>query len=259
MQTPILINDTPLFTEAVCVIAGPCAIESEAQIHRIAAEVAAAGATVLRGGAHKPRTSPHSFQGIGAYGYQLLQEAAQSQGLWSIAEVIDEASLAAAYPYIDIIQIGARNMQNFSLLKAVSAIDKPVLLKRGLAATYKEWLSAAEYILHGGNQQVILCERGIRSFETTTRNTLDLAAVPMLRSMTTCPIVVDPSHATGKRALIEPMTLAAVAAGADGVMIETHFDPDSAPCDAEQTIDTRILPGIIQRAQAIRSIASCAL
>ena len=259
MQPPILINDTPLFGNDICVIAGPCAIESEAQIHRIAAEVAAAGAKVLRGGAHKPRTNPHSFQGIGASGYQLLQEAATAQGLWSIAEVIDEASLAAAYQHIDIIQIGARNMQNFSLLKAVSVIDKPVLLKRGLAATYQEWLHAAEYILHGGNKQVMLCERGIRSFETTTRNTLDLAAVPMLRSMTSCPIVVDPSHATGKRALIEPMTLAAFAAGADGVMIEAHFDPDSALCDAAQTIDTQTLPGIIERARAIRSIASCAL
>lgn len=229
----------------LCFIAGPCSIENEDQIERIALEVASSGATVLRGGAYKPRTSPHSFQGLGKLGYEMLHKAAKRNNLYSISEVIDEKSLDEASSCIDILQIGSRNMQNYSLLKAAGKTTKPVLLKRGCAATYKELVLAAEYILTSGNPNVILCERGIRTFEPSTRNTLDLTAVPMLHEMCDLPVVVDPSHGTGKRSLVKPLALAAAAVGADGIMLETHYDPDNSYSDAEQTINIAQLKDII--------------
>lgn len=220
------------------VIAGPCSIESEQQINDIASSVATAGANILRGGAVKPRTSPHSFQGIGHHGYKMLHQAARANNMACIAEVIDDSSLYAALDWIDIIQIGARNMQNYSLLTAVGKAKKPVLLKRGFAATYKELLAAAEYILEAGNPHIILCERGIRTFEPTTRNTLDIAAIPMLQQQSHLAVFVDPSHGTGLRNIVPPMSLAAVAAGANGLMLEVHSNPDKSISDAAQTIST---------------------
>ena len=224
--------------QPACVIAGPCSIESAAQIDRIAASVAASGATVLRGGAYKPRTSPQSFQGLGAPGYKMLNNSARKYGLACIAEVIDSNSLAEAVEYIDIIQIGARNMYNYSLLKEIGKVATPILLKRGLTATYQEWLLAAEYIISHGNPNVILCERGIRTFETYTRNTLDLAAVPVMRELCQLPIVIDPSHGTGKRSLVPAMSKAALALDVDGLMLEVHYEPENSISDAAQTIST---------------------
>jgi 3-deoxy-7-phosphoheptulonate synthase len=222
----------PRFT----VMAGPCSIESEEQIHQTAAYVVAAGAQILRGGAFKPRTSPYEFQGLGEEGLQYMQAAAKAHGLLSVSEVMDTQEIDLVASYVDILQIGARNMQNYSLLKQVGRTGKPILLKRGLSATYMDFLMAAEYILHAGNPNVILCERGIRTFETYARNTLDIAAVPILRELTHLPIIVDPSHGTGLRSIVPPMAYAALAAGADGIMVEVHPEPDKAVSDAKQTI-----------------------
>ena len=216
-------------------IAGPCSVESAEQITAVAQAVKASGASILRGGAFKPRTSPYDFQGLGVDGLELLAHAKEATGLPIITEIMNLSQL----PYfenVDIIQVGARNMQNFDLLKELGHTGKPVLLKRGLANTMKELLMSAEYIMSGGNEQVILCERGIRTFETYTRNTLDLSAVPMLKELSHLPVVVDPSHATGLARLVEPMALAAVAAGADGLMIEVHNDPAHALCDGPQSL-----------------------
>ncbi len=218
------------------VMAGPCAIESPKQIMEIAEVVANEGATVLRGGAFKPRTSPYDFQGMGEEGLIAMKAAADAHGLVSITEAMRPEEVPLVAEYVDILQIGARNMQNFALLQAAGQSGKPVMLKRGLSATYNEFLLAAEYIVSFGNPQVILCERGIRTFETYTRNTLDLTAVPVLRELTHLPIIVDPSHGTGRRSLIEPMAKASLAVEADGVMIEVHTDPDAAISDAQQTI-----------------------
>lgn len=219
------------------IIAGPCAVESETQLVEVAQGLKQAGAGGLRGGAFKPRTSPYSFQGLEEEGLKLLALAREKSGLPVITELMNLPELDLVAEYADIIQIGARNMQNFGLLRAVGRQSKPVLLKRGLSATVEEWLMAAEYIMAEGNTQVILCERGIRTFETATRNTLDLSAVPLIKSLSHLPIVVDPSHGTGKRKLVLPMAKAAAAAGADGLLIEVHPDPANAWSDGEQSLN----------------------
>jgi len=222
--------------EEVVVMAGPCAVESEEQIFTIAKFVAEQGVKVLRGGAFKPRTSPYSFQGLGEQGLKLLRSAADEYGLLVITEVLDTKDVQLVAEYADILQVGARNMQNFALLKELGKIDKPVMLKRGMSATIEEWLMAAEYILSGGNHKVILCERGIRTFETSTRNTLDINAIPVIHKKSHLPIVVDPSHATGIRDKVIPVARAAVAAGADGLIIEVHNQPEKAKSDGPQSL-----------------------
>jgi 3-deoxy-7-phosphoheptulonate synthase len=235
-RTVIDIRGRKIGGSTFIVMAGPCSIESEEQIHETAGHVAAAGAHILRGGAFKPRTSPYEFQGLGEIGLQYMQSAATQHGLLSVSEVMDTQDIDLVASYVDILQIGARNMQNFSLLKQVGKTGKPVLLKRGLSATYMDLLMAAEYILHTGNPNVILCERGIRTFETYARNTLDIAAVPILKELTHLPVIVDPSHGTGLRSIVPPMAYAAMGAGADGIMVEVHPEPDKAVSDAKQTI-----------------------
>lgn len=221
----------------IVLMAGSCSVESEEQIMETARQVSACGTQILRGGAFKPRTSPYEFQGLGEKGLQYLQKAAQKYGMLCVSEVMDSSDIELVANYADIVQVGTRNMQNFSLLKQLGKIKNPILLKRGLSATYKEFLLAAEYVLHAGNPNVILCERGIRTFETHTRNTLDIAAVPVLKELSHLPIIVDPSHGTGLRNLIAPMSRAAIAAGADGLLIEVHPEPDMALSDAKQSID----------------------
>lgn len=218
------------------VIAGPCSIESEEQMSATARAVKAAGATMLRGGAFKPRSSPYAFQGMGVRGLELLRAAGDEVGLPVVTEVLDVRDAETVASYADVLQVGARNMQNFMMLDELGTMNRPILLKRGLSATIEELLSAAEYVLKGGNRDVILCERGIRTFETYTRNTLDLSAVAALKSLTHLPVLVDPSHATGRRDLILPMARAGIAAGADGVMIEVHPDPEHARCDGPQSL-----------------------
>ena len=222
--------------QKIAVMAGPCAVEKLEITVGIAKEVASAGAAILRGGAYKPRTSPYSFQGLGQEGLGFLAEARKETGLPVVSEILDARDLGYFLEHADIIQIGARNMQNFELLKEVGAYDKPVLLKRGLSATIKEFLLSAEYIMSRGNRNVMLCERGIRTFETQYRNTLDLAAVPTLKEMSHLPVIVDPSHATGKWNLVAPMAKAAIAAGADGLLIEVHSNPECALCDGEESL-----------------------
>ncbi len=218
-------------------IAGPCSVENERQTIETARAVSNSGANLLRGGAFKPRTSPYSFQGLGIKGLQILARAREETGLPVVTEVIDPRDAGWVSEYADVLQIGARNMQNFSLLRECGKIGKPVLLKRGMQSTLEEWLNCAEYILAEGNHQVILCERGVRSFETYTRNTLDLSMVPAVRQLSHLPIIIDPSHGTGRRELIEPMSLAALAAGTDGLMIEVHIDPRTALSDGDQSLD----------------------
>ena len=218
-----------------CLIAGPCSVETHEQIIGVAKAVKAAGANVLRGGAFKPRTSPYDFQGLGKLGIEMLLEAKKETGLPIITEVMNINQLPL-FDDVDIIQIGARNMQNFDLLKEVGKLKKPILLKRGLCGTMKEWLMSAEYIMSEGNEQVILCERGIRTYETFTRNTLDISAVPVIKKLSHLPVIVDPSHASGINWLIEPLALAAAAIGADGLIIEVHNDPSHALCDGAQSI-----------------------
>lgn len=220
----------------VCVMAGPCSVESREQLLETAEQVARAGATVLRGGAYKPRSSPYSFQGLGEEGLKYMAEAREKFGLAIITEAIDHESLEMVEAYADVIQLGARNMQNFALLRRAGRSTKPVMLKRGPSATIQEWLLAAEYILAEGNSQVILCERGIRSYDNATRNTLDVTAIPLVKGLSHLPVVADPSHGTGRRPLIAPMSRAAVAAGADGLIIEVHRNPDKAKSDGGQTL-----------------------
>ncbi|WP_195539724.1 3-deoxy-7-phosphoheptulonate synthase [Eubacterium maltosivorans] len=219
----------------VSVIAGPCSVESEEQIVEIARDVKASGAKFLRGGAFKPRTSPYSFQGMGADGLELLLLAKKETDLPIVTELMDMSQLPL-FDEVDVIQVGARNMQNFTMLKELGKIDKPILLKRGLSATMREFLMSAEYIMAGGNEQVILCERGIRTFENATRNTLDLSCIPLLKKKSHLPVIIDPSHATGINWMVESMSKAAIAAGADGVMIEVHNKPEEALCDGDQAI-----------------------
>ncbi len=220
----------------VVVAAGPCAVESADQIHTIAERVAKLGAKLLRGGAFKPRTSPYTFQGLGEKGLKLLREAADKNGLIVVSEVMDPSQISMLLEYVDVLQVGARNMQNYYLLRGLGEVKKPVLLKRGMSATIEELLLSAEYIMSGGNYNVILCERGIRTFETYTRNTLDIAAIPVIKKLSHLPIIADPSHGTGRRDKVAPMARAAVAAGADGLLIEVHHDPEHALSDGAQSL-----------------------
>ena len=233
------------------VIAGPCSVESEEQVCEVAAAVKASGAGLYRGGAFKPRTSPYAFQGMRDEGISLLMKAKEQSGLPIVTEVMDISHLPL-FENVDVIQVGARNMQNFELLKELGKIDKPILLKRGLSSTLQELLMSAEYIMAGGNEKVILCERGIRTFETATRNTLDLAAVPLLKTMTHLPIVVDPSHATGIAHLVKPMAMAATAAGADGLMIEVHNNPAKALCDGPQSLTPEAFADVMEAINLIK-------
>lgn len=234
-DTTISVGDAKIGGGNFAVIAGPCSVESEEQICEIAREVKAAGAGLLRGGAFKPRTSPYAFQGLRRDGLKMLVTAKQETGLPIVTEIMDIAQLPL-FEEVDVIQVGARNMQNFELLKELGKIRKPILLKRGLSSTIEELLMSAEYIMAGGNDQVILCERGIRTFETATRNTLDISAIPVLKKLSHLPIIVDPSHGTGKSSLVAPMSLAATAAGADGLIIEVHNHPAQALCDGPQSL-----------------------
>src|SRR5215207_3294479 len=235
-DTVIRILDAVVGDGSLTVMAGPCSVESREQLMETADAVVAAGATILRGGAFKPRTSPYAFQGLGIEALRYLAEAREKTGLPVITEVMEPNQVDIVAEYADVLQIGTRNMQNYSLLTAVGRVARPVMLKRGYGATIEEWLMAAEYIVSSGNPNVILCERGIRTFETYTRNTMDLAAVPMVHNLTHLPVIVDPSHATGKRWLVAPLAIGGVAVGADGVMVEVHPDPDSALSDAEQQL-----------------------
>ncbi len=253
-KSVIDINGHQIGGNQLIVIAGSCSVESEAQIFTTAQIVAEQGAQILRGGAFKPRTSPYDFQGLGEVGLRYLNEAARAHNLLCISEIMDTRDLDLVARYVDIVQIGSRNMQNFSLLKEVGQVNKPILLKRGLSATYQEFLLAAEYILSEGNAQVILCERGIRTFETYSRNTLDLAAVPIVQQLSHLPIIVDPSHGTGRRELILPMSKAAVAAGADGLMIEMHPQPDQALSDAQQTIGPELFNELMHAVNRIHAV-----
>lgn len=234
--TAVKVGNTSIGPGNLTIMAGPCAVETEEQLMCIAKAVKAAGAAVLRGGAYKPRTSPYSFQGLEEEGLRYMQNAKAETGLSTICEVVSLDAIEAAVKYVDMIQIGARNMQNFILLKEAGQSGLPVLLKRGLCATIDEWLNAAEYIIAEGNPNVVLCERGIRTFETATRNTLDLSAVPVLRSKTHLPVIVDPSHSTGSYKYVAPMAKAAVACDADGLMIEVHNDPSHALSDGPQSL-----------------------
>ena len=236
-DTVVDVNGVKIGGKKLVVIAGPCSVETQDQITGIANDVKAAGAAMLRGGAFKPRTSPYSFQGLRDNGLDMLGKAGKTAQLPVVTEIMSADKIDLFMDdQIDVIQIGARNMQNFELLKAVGRTHKPILLKRGLCATIEEWLMSAEYIMAGGNRNVILCERGIRTFEEYTRNTLDLSAIPAIKRQSHLPILVDPSHATGKRSMVEPMAKAAIAAGADGIMVEVHNDPDHALCDGAQSI-----------------------
>jgi len=235
-DTVIHVGGVSIGGNVLAVMAGPCSIESEKQVLDTAIAVKAAGANILRGGAYKPRSSPYSFRGMGVEGLKLLAKARAETGLPIITEVMTPVDVPVVAEYADILQIGARNMQNFNLLDEVGKIRKPVMLKRGMSATYEEWLLAAEYILNGGNSQVILCERGIRTFESYTRNTFDVTAVPVIRRLSHLPIIADPSHGTGKWHLVQPMALASVAAGAHGLMIEVHPTPDTAKSDGAQSL-----------------------
>ncbi len=234
--TIVNVNGVEVGGSEVVIIAGPCAVENKEQIFETARSVSLNGAKILRGGAFKPRSSPYSFQGMEEAGLQLLREASKETGLPVVTEVMDTRQVELVAEYADMVQVGSRNMQNFPLLKEVGMCGKPVLLKRGMMATIEEFLNAAEYILYHGNDQVILCERGLRTFETSTRNTLDLSAVPMLKNLSHLPVIVDPSHGTGHRWMVAPMAKAAVAVGADGIMMEVHYKPEIALCDGHQSL-----------------------
>ena len=234
--TVVMVGDVRIGGDEVIVMAGPCSVENEKQIRTTAAAVRRAGAKILRGGAFKPRSSPYSFQGLGEDGLRLLRDAGKAEGMAVVTEVMDLSQIPVIEKYTDIFQVGARNMQNFTLLRELGHIRKPVLLKRGISATIEEWLLSAEYILSGGNLDVILCERGIRTFETATRNTFDVSAIPVVKKLSHLPIIADPSHGAGRRDMVVPMARAAVAAGADGLIIEVHCDPDHALSDGAQSM-----------------------
>lgn len=253
-KTVIDVNGVKIGGDMVQVIAGPCAVESRDQLLKTAEIVREAGATILRGGAYKPRTSPYSFQGLEEKGLRILAEARKITGMPVVTEVMDTKSVELVAEYADIIQIGARNMQNYFLLKEVAVTGKPVLLKRGLSATLDEWILASEYILAAGNWQVIFCERGIRTFEIATRNTLDLNAVPLLKNLTHLPVIVDPSHGTGRWKLVTPMSRAAVACGADGLMIEVHPNPDQALSDGQQSLTGKNFNRLMKEIQGIGKV-----
>ena len=251
-KTTININDLRI-GESLTVIAGPCSVESERQTIETAIKVKEAGADMLRGGAFKPRTSPYAFQGLGLEGLKILEMAKRETGLPIVTEAVDPRDVSWVSEFADVIQIGARNMQNFSLLKEVGRIDKPVLLKRGMYSTLAEWLNCAEYILAEGNPNVMLCERGIRTFETYTRNTLDLSMVPAIKSETHLPVFVDPSHGTGRKHLIESMIMAAISAGTDGLIVEVHINPEQAMSDARQQFTPEEFSAIMEKARALEA------
>ena len=240
--------------EKIVVIGGPCSVEGEESVMRIAKAVKEAGGCMLRGGAYKPRTSPYSFQGMGLEGLKCMYKAKQAYNMPIVSELMSEKKLDEFEEYVDLIQVGARNMQNFDLLKALGKSKKPVLLKRGLANTMEEWIMAAEYIMAGGNENVIMCERGIRTFETYTRNTLDLSVIPIITSKTHLPIIIDPSHATGDRKLVESMSLAAIAAGADGLIIEVHDNPECAWSDGAQSVTPDAFKTLIEKGKKIANV-----
>ena len=251
LDTVVKIGDIKIGGGNFCAIAGPCSVETEDQICQTAREVKAAGAQMLRGGAFKPRTSPYAFQGLGGNGIELLMKAKAETGLPIVTEIMDLSQLHM-FDGVDVIQVGARNMQNFQLLKELGKVSKPILLKRGLSSTIEEWLMSAEYIMAGGNANVILCERGIRTFETATRNTLDLSAIPVVKERSHLPVIIDPSHATGYAKYVEAMSLAAVAAGADGLIIEVHNNPAAAWCDGQQSITPEAFGRLRVKIDAIR-------
>ncbi len=245
-DTVIPVGNTVIGGGTLTVMAGPCSVETEEQIITVAKAVKASGATILRGGAFKPRTSPYAFQGLGEKGIELLKLARKETGLPIVTEIMD-ASQLPLFEDVDVIQVGARNMQNFNLLKVLGKQKKPVMIKRGMSSSYEEWLMSAEYVMSEGNENVILCERGIRTFETYTRNTLDISAIPVLKQLTHLPVVIDPSHATGKAALVPPLALAAVAGGADGLLIEVHNDPANAWCDGPQSLRPEVFDALMKK------------
>lgn len=252
-DTEIRVRDIVIGGSEIVLMAGPCAVEGEEQVHAAARGVRAAGARVLRGGAFKPRTSPYSFQGLGVTGLKILREAADESGLAVVSEIMDVSQLEVMLDYVDILQVGARNVQNFTLLQALGQVDRPILLKRGMSSTIDEWLMAAEYIISGGNPKVIVCERGIRAFGGSyTRNILDLSAVPVVKELSHLPVVIDPSHAVGVRNKVIPMARAAIAAGCDGLLVEVHPNPSAALCDGPQSLH---LEEFATLADQIRSIA----
>ena len=234
--TVIKVGDELIGAEEVCLIAGPCAVESEEQIFQIAKQISDLGIRFIRGGAYKPRTSPYAFQGLKKEGLRLLDRVSKEYKLKVVTEVLDTSLLEEVYPYADILQVGSRNMKNYQFLKELGKVDKPIMLKRGMSATVEEWLLAAEYIMLKGNENIILCERGIRTFDTSLRNTMDIASIPLVKELSHLPVIADPSQGSGKRSLVKPMSLAALAAGADGLMIEVHNQPDTALSDGFQSI-----------------------
>tara|TARA_Y100000385_G_scaffold264718_1_gene298353 strand:+ start:2196 stop:3041 length:846 start_codon:yes stop_codon:yes gene_type:complete len=235
-KTIVKIGDEYVGKEELCLIAGPCAVESEKQLDEIAKGISDLGIKFMRGGAYKPRTSPYAFQGLKKEGLKLLKEASKKYDLKIVTEVLDTTLIEEAYPYADIFQVGSRNAKNYQFLKELGKTDKPILLKRGMSSTVNEWLLAAEYILLGGNENVILCERGIRTFDTSLRNTMDIAAIPLVKELSHLPVIADPSQGTGKRSLVTPLSLASIAAGADGLMIEVHHEPEEALSDGFQSM-----------------------
>ena len=250
-DTAVRVGDVTVGAGHFAVMAGPCSVENEGQIVSVARDVQAAGAGLLRGGAFKPRTSPYAFQGMGLEGLELLLKAKAATGLPVVTELMSPAHCQLFEDKVDLIQIGARNMQNFDLLKEAGKLSKPVLLKRGLSASYEEWIMSAEYIMAAGNENVILCERGIRTFESYTRNTLDVSAIPAIKRMSHLPVVVDPSHAAGMYWMVEPLALAAVAAGADGLLIEVHNDPENALCDGQQSLTPQRFENLMGKVRAL--------
>ncbi len=255
-KTVVRVGDVLIGGSEPVIVAGPCSVENEEQMREAATSARAAGASILRGGAFKPRTSPYSFQGLGVEGLELLARAGRAAGMPVVTEVMEPGMVEVVAEHADMLQVGSRNMQNYPLLREVGKSGRPVLLKRGFAATLEEWLLAAEYILAEGNPNVVLCERGIRSFDPQTRNQLDLTCVPLLNRLTHLPVLVDPSHGTGRRELVLPMGVAAIAAGADGLIVEMHPHPDEALSDSAQTVDPFTLRQLVRRARAVRTALS---
>ena len=250
-DTVVTVGSAKIGGGSFSVIAGPCSVESEAQICEVAEDVKRSGAALLRGGAFKPRTSPYSFQGMGTAGLELLLEAKKKTGLPIVTEIMDPRMAELFEEEVDVVQVGARNMQNFELLKEVGKMSKPILLKRGLSNTYEEWIMSAEYIMAAGNENVILCERGVRTFETYTRNTLDVSAIPAIKQMSHLPVIVDPSHAAGMYWMVEPLAMAAIAAGADGLIIEVHNDPTHAKCDGQQSLTPKKFDELMKKVKVL--------
>ena len=255
-DTIIKIKDVEIGGEKLSLMAGPCTIESMEQIRTTAEQLREMGVRIIRGGAFKPRTSPYSFQGLGEEGLKIIRQVADELGMIVTSEIMEISQLPLFLKYVDIFQVGARNMQNFNLLKELGYIDRPILLKRGLSATIEEWLMSAEYVMSGGNRQIILCERGIRTFENATRNTLDISAIPVIKKLSHLPIIVDPSHGTGLRDKVAPMSRAAVAAGADGIMVEVHYAPETALCDGAQSLYPHQFLKLVNELKVIAPVVS---